>query len=61
MLKTRIVPTLLMKGVGLVKGVGFDSWRRVGAALRWFRGRRHGHGPCLTAATQQFIFAVKAN
>ena len=37
MLKTRIVPTLLMKGVGLVKGVGFDSWRRVGAALQSIR------------------------
>lgn len=33
MLKTRIVPTLLFKEVGLVKGVGFDSWRRVGAAM----------------------------
>jgi cyclase len=34
MLKTRIMPTLLYKDVGLVKGVGFDSWRRVGAALQ---------------------------
>lgn len=33
MLKTRIIPTLLLKDVGLVKGVGFDSWRRVGTAL----------------------------
>jgi cyclase len=30
MLKTRVMPTLLYKDVGLVKGVGFDSWRRVG-------------------------------
>lgn len=33
MLKTRIIPTLLFKDEGLVKGVGFDSWRRVGTAL----------------------------
>ena len=33
MLKTRIIPTLLYKHHGLVKGVGFDSWRRVGPAL----------------------------
>jgi cyclase len=33
MLKTRIIPTLLWKEVGLVKGVGFDSWRRVGSAM----------------------------
>lgn len=30
MLKVRIIPTLLWKDVGLVKGIGFDSWRRVG-------------------------------
>jgi cyclase len=34
MLKVRVMPTLLFKDVGLVKGVGFDSWRRVGAALQ---------------------------
>ncbi|MHC1699597.1 MAG: imidazole glycerol phosphate synthase subunit HisF [Humidesulfovibrio sp.] len=34
MLKIRIIPTLLHKDLGLVKGVGFDSWRRVGAALQ---------------------------
>lgn len=34
MLKTRIMPTLLFKDVGLVKGVGFDSWRRVGSAVQ---------------------------
>jgi cyclase len=33
MLTTRIIPTLLWKGVGLVKGEGFDSWRRVGPVL----------------------------
>jgi cyclase len=33
MLKVRIIPTLLWKGMGLVKGVGFDSWRRVGPVL----------------------------
>ena len=34
MLKTRIMPTLLYRDLGLVKGVGFDSWRRVGAPLQ---------------------------
>lgn len=33
MLKVRIIPTLLFKDHGLVKGVGFDSWRRVGTAM----------------------------
>ena len=33
MLKTRIIPTLLWKNMTLVKGVGFDSWRRVGTIL----------------------------
>jgi len=33
MLKVRVIPTLLWKGVGLVKGVGFDSQRRVGPIL----------------------------
>ncbi len=33
MLKTRIIPTLLWKDFGLVKGTGFDSWRRVGTVL----------------------------
>jgi cyclase len=37
MLKTRIIPTLLFKDLGLVKGVAFDSWRRVGAALQSIR------------------------
>lgn len=30
MLKVRVIPTLLWKNFGLVKGQGFDSWRRVG-------------------------------
>ena len=33
MLKVRIIPTLLWKNVGLVKGVAFDSWRRLGTVL----------------------------
>lgn len=33
MLKVRVIPTLLWKNVGLVKGVGFNSWRRVGSVL----------------------------
>lgn len=33
MLKIRIIPTLLWKDVGLVKGKSFDSWRRVGTVL----------------------------
>lgn len=33
MLKARIIPTLLWKNFGLVKGVAFDSWRRVGPVL----------------------------
>lgn len=33
MLKIRIIPTLLWKNFGLVKGTGFDSWRRVGPVL----------------------------
>lgn len=37
MLKTRIMPTLLYRGSGLVKGVGFDAWRTVGAALQAVR------------------------
>jgi imidazole glycerol-phosphate synthase subunit HisF len=32
-LKTRVIPTLLWKTFGLVKGIGFDSWRRVGPVL----------------------------
>jgi cyclase len=34
MLKTRIMPTLLFKDVGLVKGVSFHSWRRIGTAMQ---------------------------
>ena len=33
MLKIRLIPTLLWKNVGLVKGVSFDSWRRIGTVL----------------------------
>lgn len=33
MLKVRIIPTLLWKNFGLVKGISFDSWRRVGPVL----------------------------
>lgn len=33
MLKIRVIPTLLWKTFGLVKGAGFDSWRRVGPVL----------------------------
>ena len=33
MLKVRIIPTLLFKRFGLVKGVGFNSWRRIGPVL----------------------------
>ena len=33
MLKVRIIPTLLWKNLGLVKGQGFDSWRPVGTVL----------------------------
>jgi len=33
MLKVRVIPTLLWKNLGLVKGVGFDSWRRIGPVL----------------------------
>ena len=33
MLKLRVIPTLLWKHFGLVKGVAFDSWRRVGPVL----------------------------
>ena len=34
MLKTRVIPTLLVRDVGLVKGERFDSWRRVGAPMQ---------------------------
>ncbi len=33
MLKTRIIPTLLWKDESIVKGVSFDSWRRVGTII----------------------------
>ncbi|MBN2308472.1 MAG: imidazole glycerol phosphate synthase subunit HisF [Candidatus Hydrogenedentes bacterium] len=34
MLKLRVIPTLLYRDFGLVKGVGFDSWRPVGSAMQ---------------------------
>lgn len=33
MLKVRVIPTLLWKDLGLVKGVAFNSWRRVGTIM----------------------------
>jgi len=33
MLKVRVIPTLLWKNLGLVKGIGFNSWRRIGSVL----------------------------
>lgn len=33
MLKVRVIPTMLLKQFGLVKGVQFNSWRRVGPVL----------------------------
>jgi cyclase len=37
MLAKRIIPTLLQRGNTLVKGVGYDSWRSVGAAQQAMR------------------------
>lgn len=34
MLKVRIIPTILYKDLGLVKGVQFDSWRNVGSLMQ---------------------------
>ena len=34
MLKIRIIPVLLYKNIGLVKGVQFDSWRRIGSPMQ---------------------------
>jgi len=34
MIKTRIIPTLLYKDFTLVKGVSFNSWRRVGSVMQ---------------------------
>jgi cyclase len=33
-LKIRVMPTLLYKDLGLVKGKGFDSWRRFGSVMQ---------------------------
>lgn len=34
MLKTRVIPTLLIRDVNLVKGPAFDSWRAIGAPMQ---------------------------
>jgi cyclase len=34
MLKVRVIPTLLLREVNLVKGPGFDSWRAVGTPMQ---------------------------
>jgi len=34
MLKIRVMPTLLYKDLTLVKGIHFDSWRRVGSVMQ---------------------------
>jgi imidazole glycerol-phosphate synthase subunit HisF len=34
MLKVRIMPTLLYRDTELVKGEGFDSWRRIGSVMQ---------------------------
>ena len=34
MLKIRVMPTLLFREMGLVKGIRFDSWRRVGSVMQ---------------------------
>ena len=33
MLKVRVIPTILWKNECVVKGVGFDSWRRIGTIM----------------------------
>src|SRR5438105_12031418 len=33
-LKIRVIPTLLYKDFGLVKGVRFDSWRHIGSPMQ---------------------------
>jgi cyclase len=37
MLKARVMPTLLYKDDQLVKGVSFDSWRRVGSVMQYVK------------------------
>jgi cyclase len=34
MLKIRVMPTLLYRDFGLVKGASFDSWRHIGSAMQ---------------------------
>jgi hypothetical protein len=47
MLKTRVIPTLLYRDFGLVKGVGFDSRRAIGSPLQaikvYEQGKRNNH------------------
>ena len=33
MLKIRVIPILLWKNIGLVKGIAFNSWRRIGTVM----------------------------
>jgi len=33
-IKIRVMPTMLFKEMGLVKGIAFDSWRRVGSVMQ---------------------------
>ncbi len=37
MLKLRVIPTLLYRDYGLIKGVAFDSWRHVGSLIQAVR------------------------
>jgi cyclase len=36
-LKVRVIPTLLYKEFGLVKGVRFDSWRHIGSPMQFIK------------------------
>lgn len=37
MLKLRVIPTLLYRDYGLIKGVSFDSWRHIGSLMQAVR------------------------
>lgn len=37
MLKLRVIPTLLYRDYGLIKGVAFDSWRHIGSLMQAVR------------------------
>ena len=54
-LKIRVMPTLLHKDFGLVKGVRFDSWRRVGAGCRRSRSTT-----CATSTSSVFSTSPRA-